>query len=238
MLPKSNGDRAPDPGATGRFTRAVGAARDWARTRGSALRRRIIIFNLIALNSLVLGVLYLGGSQDTLLRHRADTLLHSAILMSDLVAARMPGIGPQEAGVADILNDLKPIAGTELWLFDRSGRLLARGQGDTATALPRSGPSATPMMDGINRIGEWLTASVRARTAPGTPRDPEQAARDLVAPAIAEGPHLSSPPDSRLWAAAPVGEGGTRRRFWCFQRRRTCWTGSSGWSKSACCGSS
>lgn len=218
MLPKLNGDRAPDPGATGRFTRAAGAARVWAGTRGSALRRRIILFNLVALNSLVLGVLYLGGSQDALVRHRADTLLQSATLMSEVVAARLPddisagdlpGTGPQPVRAAGLLHDLNPRAGTELWLFDPTGRLLARRTGDTATARPRSGVLETPMMNGLSRVGEWLTAPLRARTEPETPRDPEQLARDLVAPAVAEGAQLSKPPDSGVRAAAPVGPGAT-----------------------------
>jgi two-component system sensor histidine kinase ChvG len=187
-----------------------------AKTRGSALRHRIIIFNLIALNSLVLGVLYLGGSQDALVRHRADSLLQSATLMSEVVAARLPadmsagglpGSGPQGASVADLLHPLNLRAGTEAWLFDRAGTLLARRTGDAATALPRSEPSATPMMNGLSRIAEWLTAPVRARPAPETPGAPEQAARNLVAPSFAQGPHLDSSSDSGLWAAAPAGPG-------------------------------
>ena len=215
MLPKSDEDRAPsDP-----FTRASGAARKAVKAHGSALRRRIIIFNLIALNSLVLGVLYLGGSQDAFLRERGDAMVQSVALMSEVIAARLPdamSLDDVSGGVrdgafaADILHDLHPNAGTQVWLFDPTGRLLARGTGDAAADMSGSAPEPSPIMDGLGRIGAWLMSRFRERPASDTPRDPEKTARALVGPAVADGPQLRQvrgPRGLDFWAAAPVGPG-------------------------------
>lgn len=229
MRPKSNGDRAPGHGAPGRMTRAAGAARDWtqdwARTRGSALRHRIILFNLIALTVLALGVLYLGGSHDALLRHRADTLLQSATHMSHVMAARLPGERPDVrpdvrphggfAGIAapaDILQRLHLSAGTEVWLFDPADRLLAHRTGDAAAEPSRPPPEATPMMNALKRVAEGLTSLIRDPATPRTQPDPEERARMLAGDAVTGGPQLHavrSPPDQRLWATAPVLRGST-----------------------------
>ena len=58
--------------------------------RGSPLTRKIVTFNLIALNVLVVGILYLTGSQTSLVQHNIDSLRERAALTADVVAARLP----------------------------------------------------------------------------------------------------------------------------------------------------
>ncbi|MGM0659673.1 MAG: ATP-binding protein [Pseudomonadota bacterium] len=223
MLPKSNADRARGHGGPGRVTRAAGAARnwtqDWTRVRGSALRRRIILFNLIALTVLALGAIYLGGSHDALLRHRADTLLQSATHMSQVMAERLPddtvpdrpdGGFSGTATAADILQHLRLRADTEVWLFDPANRLLAHRTGDATAEPSHPSPEATPMVDGLSWMAEAVTSLVRDRATPRTQPDPEEMARVLAGDAVTGGPQLHemrSPPDQRLWAAAPVVRG-------------------------------
>lgn len=214
-LPKSNGEARRDFGG---LARVVRAARGLTRMRGSRIGRRILVFNLIAFNSLVLGILYLDASDDRVLRHRGDSLLQSATLVSGLVAARLPGDGVDmplangldRADVARILQATPLAEGTEVWLFDRDGRLLGRRDGDTAAALPRPEAGPTPMIDGLMRTKEWLSLVMRGDTGPDPPRASTQTARALVDPALANGPHrreIRGAAGPELWAAAPIVAG-------------------------------
>jgi two-component system sensor histidine kinase ChvG len=70
------------------------ARRGWLSMRESSLTRKIVTFNLIALNVLVVGILYLSGSHNTLVQQRADSLTQNVALMSDVVEARLPTTAP------------------------------------------------------------------------------------------------------------------------------------------------
>ena len=58
--------------------------------RGSPLTRKIITFNLIALNVLVAGILYLNSSRDSLAVQRAASLVSEAELIADVIEAQLP----------------------------------------------------------------------------------------------------------------------------------------------------
>jgi hypothetical protein len=121
LLPWSNGDGARHPGAPNFFTRIAGAVRGRIRAGGAKLRNRIIILNLVAFNSLIVGVLYLGGSQDMLVQQRGNSLLQAVTLMADGIAARLPedmpapglsGDGPAGPVGLDHLRHLRLDAGS------------------------------------------------------------------------------------------------------------------------------
>jgi two-component system sensor histidine kinase ChvG len=199
LLPKSNGDRAPDHGASGRLKGAAGA-----------LRRRIFLFNLVALNALALGGLYLGGSHDALMRHRAETVLQSVTHMAQGVAARLPADAPDgvsQGGAAAALNHVQLAAGSELWLLDPTERLLAHRTGDADPQRPHAS-HATPMIDALSRVTGWITAPAGPEAAPQPPRDRDAMARALVVDALGRGAHLHAGDPATgtgIRAAAPVG---------------------------------
>ena len=58
--------------------------------RSSPLTRKIITFNLIALNVLVGGILYLNSSRDGLVAQRAAGLVAEAELIADVFEAQLP----------------------------------------------------------------------------------------------------------------------------------------------------
>lgn len=216
MLPWSKKDRARRGRASNRSAGATDPGQDRARTPGSALWRRIVIFNLIALNSVVIGVLYFGGAQDTLVRQSADNLLRTVTLMSGAIQARAPDDTPQNAPSGAAPTDLEPLralspsAGSEIWLFDRNGRLLDHEVWPADAGTPRSAQPETPIMDGLDQIGDWLTGGSRATSAPERSRPSDDVARDIAERVLATGTGMRNDDiasGSPLIAAAPVGAG-------------------------------
>jgi two-component system sensor histidine kinase ChvG len=64
------------------------------------------------------------------------------------------------------------------------------------------------MMDGLDRLGDWLTGASRPTSTSESFREHQEAARELVGPALAEGPVLrrgESVAGPGFLAAAPVG---------------------------------
>ena len=59
----------------------------------SPLTRKIITFNLIALNVLVAGILWLNSSRDTLVLQRGNAVSAEAELVADALEARLPAAG-------------------------------------------------------------------------------------------------------------------------------------------------
>ena len=57
--------------------------------RASPLTRKIITFNLIALNVLVAGILYLNSSRDSLAVQRAASLVSEAELIADVFEVQL-----------------------------------------------------------------------------------------------------------------------------------------------------
>ena len=58
--------------------------------RTSPLTRKIITFNLIALNVLVAGILYLNSSRDSLAVQRASALVSESELIANVFEAQLP----------------------------------------------------------------------------------------------------------------------------------------------------
>ncbi len=99
---------------------------------GASLTRKIVTFNLIALNILVAGILYLNDSDDGLLEQRARALASEAELIADVFEAQLPAVAPVNLITGDGIDvagtlaglDIEP--GLEVHVFDRGGRLAGR----------------------------------------------------------------------------------------------------------------
>jgi two-component system sensor histidine kinase ChvG len=124
--------------------RARRARRGGFSLRRSPLTRKIIVFNLIALNILVAGILYLNSSRDSLALQRASGLVGEAELIADVFEAQLPGSAPVSLATGDgidvpgTLDGLDLRSGIEVFVFDRSAALVAQAQGEgTPEALRR-----------------------------------------------------------------------------------------------------
>lgn len=151
--------------ARGAGTRGARAPGPWlCRTlRRSALTRKIITFNLVALNLLIAGILSLDAGRAGLAVQRADALVAEAELIADVFEARLaafavvaeargaPVAGGAIAGpapridVAATLSGLEPRRGAELRIYDPSPKLLG-------TVAAQAAPAPT----GLARLAEGL----------------------------------------------------------------------------------
>ncbi|WP_298844401.1 sensor histidine kinase [uncultured Roseobacter sp.] len=124
--------------AAGNEMRASRERRGLMSLRTSPLTRKIITFNLIALNILVAGILYLNSSRDSLALQRAASLVSEAELIADVVEARLPSGAPVSLAtgdgidVADTLAGLDLRSGIEVFVFDPGEQLVANIEGKLA----------------------------------------------------------------------------------------------------------
>ncbi|MEL7098115.1 MAG: sensor histidine kinase [Pseudomonadota bacterium] len=148
---------APDSTGSGEEIRASRAKRGWLALRSSPLTRKIITFNLIALNILVAGILYLNSSRDSLAEQRALSLVSEAELVADVIEAQLPAGAPVSlvsgdgVDVARTLEGLDLRSGIEVFVFDPEKVLVARN------AIAPEGPGSddrTYLTDGLS----WLWA--------------------------------------------------------------------------------
>ncbi|NDV54090.1 MULTISPECIES: sensor histidine kinase [unclassified Salipiger] len=101
----------------------------------SPLTRKIITFNLIALNVLAAGILWLNSSRDTLAQQRADATLVQAELIADVFAMQLPEGAPVSLGssdgidVAATLGALELRRGTGVLIFDTGNFLVGEAGG-------------------------------------------------------------------------------------------------------------
>ena len=117
--------------------------------RKSSLTRKIVTFNLIALNILVAGILYLNSSRDGLALQLANGLVGEAELVADVFEAQLPTGAPVNlvtgdgVDVAATLGKGKhPRQGVEVFVFDaqrgfgwpNSGNPRANGRRSHSTA--------------------------------------------------------------------------------------------------------
>ena len=201
-------DRIEDSEITARRAR-----RGWLSLRGSPLTRKIVTFNLIALNVLVVGILYLTGSQTSLVQHNIDSLRERAALTADVVAARLPQTAPVNLAtgdgidVADTLDRLAVREGTEEFLFDAEGRLVGRKPGDLPRLQSLGSLPETPLTDLMTRL--WTTVS--APFATSSEKDAtellDKTLREMAAASLGEGAQVrigQGREGAILAASAPV----------------------------------
>ncbi|EYD74535.1 Sensor histidine kinase ChvG [Rubellimicrobium mesophilum DSM 19309] len=186
----------------------------------SPLARKIVTFNLIALILLVMGMLWLTPSRDSLALQRARSLANEADLMARVVEARLPagiavdlseGLG---AGPAATFAELELRDGGEAFLFDAKGRLVAvaqsRDDGDAPGAA--EGVGSSPLGDLLDSAWDALAGLVTSDEPPEAAAPGLAIPRELVAGALDGRAVLNSETDpegrSIFTVAAPVQQGG------------------------------
>ena len=129
--------------------------------RASPLTRKIITFNLIALNVLVAGILYLNSSRDSLAVQRGASLVAEAELIADVFEAQLPvgtNVNLAALDVAGSLAQLDLRTGIEVFVLDVNETLLAQTAGravQTGGTTPRA--NKTWLTDGLSWL--WSTIS-------------------------------------------------------------------------------
>lgn len=131
--------------------------------RTSPLTRKIIMFNLVALNVLVGGILYLNSSRDGLAAQRANGLISEAELIADVFEAQLPGNAPVNLATGDGIDVEATLAGIELrrraeiFVLDPNQTIVARS---AARALPDEADSSTLITDILASIWDAVESVV------------------------------------------------------------------------------
>ncbi|PJE30144.1 Sensor histidine kinase YycG [Pseudooceanicola marinus] len=156
--------------------------------KASPLTRKIIIFNLIALNVLVAGVLYLNSSRDSLLAQRQAALVSEADLVASVFEAQIaPGAevdlrARRGVDVPGTLTALDLRSGLTLLVFDDAGELVAGRAGTASGAAPRSqSDQPTYVTDALTAIWNGITAVFSSGRVPQPTVAIEQEAQRLLA---------------------------------------------------------
>lgn len=144
--------------------------------KASPLTRKIITFNLIALNVLVAGILYLNSSRDSLALQRANALVSEAELIADVFEAVLPDGASEQflsndtIGVAATLAGLDLRSGIEVFVFDASETLLAMDKEQEDTGFTDGSGSKTVITDALNSIWNGVSGVFSPdRDAPAIP---------------------------------------------------------------------
>ncbi|NUH66562.1 sensor histidine kinase [Sulfitobacter sp. S0837] len=186
--------------------------------RSSPLTRKIITFNLIALNVLVAGILYLNSSRDSLAVQRAAALISEAELIADVIEAQLPAGAPVNLttgdgiDVADTLAGLDLRGGIEVLVYDPAETLVSRSAGSLTisdTLAAAQAEDRTLLNDGLN----WLWERVSAPFSAGAVAPPplEDQLRAMVSQSLKDGTQLRDNIDmagSTLFSVAtPIMQG-------------------------------
>ena len=160
---------APDSAAPNEL-RARREKRGLFSLRASPLTRKIITFNLIALNILVAGILYLNSSRESLAVQRVASLASEAELIADVIEAQLPEGQPVDLSVGEGVDIEKTLAGLDLrsgiqvFVFDPDGVLISQfeGAGDTRSAGPSNGSGdKTVLTDGLAWLWNKLSSPLQ-----------------------------------------------------------------------------
>lgn len=155
--------------------------------RASPLTRKIITFNLIALNVLVAGILYLNSTRDSLAVQRISMLVSQAELIADTFEAQMPVGAPVNLATGDgvdvvsTLTGLDVRLGHDVYVFDTTGQLVARTQGRLEPLRAGAEPSTdrTILTDSLGWVWSLIAAPFVTQSGPAEPV--EDQLRQLVA---------------------------------------------------------
>ncbi|WP_299599731.1 sensor histidine kinase [uncultured Tateyamaria sp.] len=164
------------------------ARRGLMSLRASPLARKIITFNLIALNVLVAGILYLNSTRESLAVQRLSALVAQAELIADVLEAQLPVGVPVNlatgdgANVPDTLAKLDLRTGHEVYVFDASEALVGQSEGTLAPLANQvtETENVAVLTDGLS----WLWSQVsRPFSGPeaAVPAPIEDQLRPLVA---------------------------------------------------------
>ncbi|WP_158965399.1 sensor histidine kinase [Chachezhania sediminis] len=142
----------------------------------SPLTRRIVTLNLIALNVLVAGILYLNASREGLVQFHARRLTGEAQLIANVIEARLAppgGIRPDGrakvdgATMAAALQDLTLREGLDVFVYDTDRQLMGQTRG--AGLRGRADPGAEGILapDGLDRAVSGLWSVLSRPQGPG-----------------------------------------------------------------------
>ncbi|SLN69939.1 Sensor protein kinase WalK [Roseivivax jejudonensis] len=133
----------------------------------SPLTRKIITFNLIALNVMVAGILFLDASRDALAIQRANAAQAEIELVADVFEAQIPRTAPVNLAtgdgidVADTLDGVDLRSGTRLLVFDARNVLVGEAEGAMDPAAGRTAAEVadrpTVISDILNTV--WQTVA-------------------------------------------------------------------------------
>ena len=176
--------------------RATRERRGLMSLRTSPLTRKIITFNLIALNILVAGILYLNSSRDSLALQRAASLVSEAELIADVIEAQLPAGAPVNlvsrdgVDVAATLSGLDLRSGIEVFVFDTSESLIANTEGRLATNEIAGGLDGnTVLTDGLSWLWSKVSTVITEPSATDTTALSDKI-RPLVPEALASGTQI------------------------------------------------
>ncbi len=196
------------------------ARRGFFSLKGSPLARKIITFNLIALNILVAGILYLNASRDNLATQNALALVVEAELIANVFEARLPTIGPVNLVTGDGVDVKSTLArlrlrnGVEVFVFDATamlaGQIRGADQNAALTALTGNTDGRNLISDGLLAI--WNTAASLFSPSHNTPVLPlADQLRRLVPATVANGTQMGQGVDMAggavLAATTPIMQG-------------------------------
>ncbi|WP_293451400.1 sensor histidine kinase [Planktotalea sp.] len=168
-------------------------ARDRRARRGllslkrSPLTRKIITFNLIALNILVAGILYLNSSRDSLASQRAASLVGEVELVADVFEAQIAiddasGLAESDEDIKSTLGALDLRNSVQVFVFGPEGGLVANATGSTANLNAELGSErgTTIIVDALSNFWD-LTTSPFDNNEPIQVPSLEEQLNDLVA---------------------------------------------------------
>lgn len=178
--------------------RAKRARRGMFSLRKSSLTRKIVTFNLIALNVLVAGILYLNSSRDDLALQRANGLVGMAELVADVFEAQIPATAPVNmmtgdgVDVAQTLQSLNLDSGLDVLVFDSRGQLVAHTQGAAERMPAAAEPRPTVIIDTLTGLWSRISApfGTSGETVPQT--SAEEIARARVGDTLRDGTSAAS----------------------------------------------
>ncbi|MCL3882121.1 sensor histidine kinase [Marivita sp. GX14005] len=150
--------------------------RDSSERRGlfslnrSPLTRKIITFNLVALNFLVAGVLFLNSSRDTLAEQKAANVRVEAELVADVFETALRGKEAVNLGTGDgvdvaaVLEGVNVPPSAQLFVFDAARFLVGEIGGNEASDLLAAPEKPTVISDFLLTV--WTSVSSVFRSDP------------------------------------------------------------------------
>jgi two-component system, OmpR family, sensor histidine kinase ChvG len=126
----------------------------------SPLARKIIVFNLMALVTLVAGVLFTNPFRESLALQREQSLLRQAELIATVYEARMAS----NVANFDFRSTLEAVEidpSAEVFIFDPSGGLIASKVGQGSDPLVQSTARPTVLTDFLDGVWNNVTALLR-----------------------------------------------------------------------------
>ncbi|MEM6304868.1 MAG: sensor histidine kinase [Pseudomonadota bacterium] len=169
--------------------------------RASPLTRKIITFNLIALILLVMGILWLNNSRDSLVIQRGGALVGNAVLIADVIEAQIPDGAPVNLATGDGVDAAQALAkldlrsGIDVFVYDLNQTLVAQIEGADAVAAPQEGGS-TLLTDGLSWIWNLLATPFGSGAMPEGAAPIEELLQAQFEPTLSEGTIIKQNTDS------------------------------------------